>query len=230
MNLIRTPGRGLGFRLHIEEPEFDAIALEALEASGQLPARPGPVRIDRFVEKRFELTIDYQDLGEGVLGATVFRPDGAVTAMVVSDSLTEERMRNLFRSTVAHEAGHGLLHSALFMQDAGQQVIRFDNTDQEGRRILCRNSDIEIRRPIGGRWWEYQANRMIGSLLLPRPLALQVVGEFTREAAITGSPLLPDEDRSRAVAALAETFHVSALAGHIRLGELHPRNSGQQHF
>lgn len=106
MKIFRTPGREHGQRLVFEEEEFDAIALEALRRAGSLPSSPAPIPIDRFVERYFELTLGYEDLGDGVLGATAFRQTGAVCAVSVASTLAEESKEALFRSTVAHEAGH----------------------------------------------------------------------------------------------------------------------------
>jgi hypothetical protein len=232
MKVLRTPGRGLGQRLVFEEAEFDAIGLETLRKAKLLPAAPAPIRIDRLIESFFEVTIDYVDLGEGVLGATSFRPDGKVNGIAVALALDRESAGNLFRSTLAHEAGHGLLHPMLFMQDAGQGAFSVDNADPAKRRILCRARDIvpSQRRGYDGRWWEYQANRMIGSLLLPRPLVITAAEEFVEKRPLTGSMYLSEEGRMRATEQLARLFEVSQACVSIRLDEVFPQANGQAEF
>jgi len=232
MKVVRTPGRGLGQRLIFDEAEFDAIGLETLRKTNLLPSAPAPIRIDRLIESFFDVTIEYVDLGEGVLGATSFRPNGSVNGIAVALALDRDSATHLFRSTLAHEAGHGLLHPMLFMQDAGQGAFSVDNADPTKRRILCRSRDIVPgqRRGYDGRWWEYQANRMIGSLLLPRPLVLVAAGEFVERRAMSGNMFLSEENRMRATDQLAKLFEVSSACMSIRLEEIFPQAKGQEEF
>src|ERR1035438_1691674 len=232
MKVIRTPGRGLGQRLVFEESEFDTIGLQALRSANLLSGTPGPVRIDRFVESQFGVTIDYQDLGEGILGATTFRKDGSIQGITVSDHLAAATASLLFRSTVAHESGHGLLHPILFMEDGFQADFRLDNANPKRRRILCRSRDINPgqRHGYDGRWWEYQANRMIGSLLLPRALVIAAAAPFLGHHAVTQSPFIKDVDRLAASKTLAAIFEVSSSCMDIRLDDIFPRLGGQQEF
>lgn len=232
MKVVRTPGRGLGQRLVFDESEFDSIGLETLRKTNLLPSSPTPIRIDRLLESHFEITIEYVDLGEGVLGATSFRPNGSVNGVAVAMALERESATHLFRSTLAHEAGHALLHPILFMQDAGQETFSVDNADPAKRRILCRSRDIVPgqRRGYDGRWWEYQANRMIGSLLLPRPLVIAAASEFADRRPLTGSMFLSEENRMRATDDLASLFEVSPACMSIRLEEIFPQAKGQAEF
>jgi hypothetical protein len=232
MKIVRASGGAFGQRLVFEEDEFDKIALQELRDANCLPAEPAPIRIDRFVEQRFRCTIDYQDLGSNALGATLFAKDGSVRGIVIGSQLATDAADKLFRSTAAHEAGHGLLHSILFIQDAQQGEFRVDNADFQNGRILCRSSDVKPgqRRGYDGRWWEYQANRMIGSLLLPRPLVAKVAGPYLQSAKFTGNSSLPAERRNEALASVAKTFEVNPIVAQIRLEEIYPSANGQQEF
>lgn len=232
MKVVRTPGRGLGQRLLFEESEFDAIGLDALRKTKLLPSTPAPIRIDRLIENLFGVTIEYVDLGEGVLGATSFRPNGAVDGVAVALALDRDAATHLFRSTLAHEAGHGLLHPMLFMQDADQGTFSVDNADKAKQRILCRARDIVPgqRRGYDGRWWEYQANRMIGSLLLPRSLVLAATTEFADRRPLSGILYLSEEGRMRATEQVAKLFEVSQACMSIQLEEMFPQTNGQAEF
>ena len=144
--------------------EIDEICLEALKSQSLLPSKPAPIRIERFVEKQFRTPLRYEDLGPDNLGCTIFNSSGAVEAILVSRSLEEQNTtpaRRRVRSTVAHEAGHGLLHGPLFIGD------NFPDRGENQRRILCRSEDIlvETQRSYRGRWWEFQANQAIGESL-----------------------------------------------------------------
>ena len=49
--------------------EIEEICTDALQSADLYPSSPEPIRIDRFVEKRFG-DFEYQDLPDGVLGFT----------------------------------------------------------------------------------------------------------------------------------------------------------------
>src|ERR1700758_657869 len=170
MRKVPTPSGRFAFQLYFDDVgEIDEICLEALKKQSLLAPTPTPVRIERFVEKQFRTTVRYEDLGPDNLGCTIFNSSGAVEAILVSRSLEEQNTipaHRRVRSTVAHEAGHGLLHGSLFRKD------NFQDVRENQRRILCRADDIlvETQRTYRGRWWEFQANQAIGSLLLPRSL------------------------------------------------------------
>src|SRR6266699_3361856 len=134
---VPTPSGPFPFQLYFEDlAEIDEICLEALKTQSLLPSRPAPIRIERFVEKEFKTALRYEDLGPDNLGCTIFNSSGAVEAILVSRSLEEQNTtpaRRRVRSTVAHEAGHGLLHGSLFVED------NFPNLGDNQRRILCRS-------------------------------------------------------------------------------------------
>jgi hypothetical protein len=117
---VPTPSGPFPFQLYFEDlAEIDEICLEALERQSLLPFNPAPIRIERFVEKEFKTALRYEDLGPDNLGCTIFNSSGAVEAILVSRSLEEQNTipaRRRVRSTVAHEAGHGLLHGSLFIE------------------------------------------------------------------------------------------------------------------
>jgi hypothetical protein len=118
---VPTPSGPFPFQLYFEDlGEIDEICLEALERQSLLPSNLAPIRIERFVEKEFKTALRYEDLGPDNLGCTIFNSSGAVEAILVSRSLEEQNTtpaRRRVRSTVAHEAGHGLLHESLFKED-----------------------------------------------------------------------------------------------------------------
>src|SRR6516162_10068965 len=110
------------------------------------PTIPTPIRIERFVEKQFKTALIYEDLGPGNLGCTVFNSSGTVEAIVVSRFLEEQNTipaRRRVRSTVAHEAGHGLLHGSLFAETNSPDLGNGAN-GKNRRLILCRSEDILV--------------------------------------------------------------------------------------
>jgi hypothetical protein len=108
---LRTPSGPFPFRLYFEDlGEIDKICLEALKSQSLLLAEPGPIKIERFVEKQFKAPLRYEDLGRENLGCTIFNSSGTVEAVLVSRLLEEQQnsitARRRVRSTIAHEAGH----------------------------------------------------------------------------------------------------------------------------
>jgi len=104
-------------RLYFDEDEIEEICLAALTETNLLPAKPEPIRIDRLIDKKFDVPIIYENLGKNVLGFTEFGPKG-VEAIHIGEPpgdlvLQEERRVN---STLAHEAGHALMHAQLFIE------------------------------------------------------------------------------------------------------------------
>jgi len=213
MRKVPTPSGPYPFQLYFEDlGEIDEICLEALKRQSLLPSHPAPIRIERFVEKEFKTALRYEDLGPDNLGCTIFNSSGAVEAILVSRSLEEQNTtpaRRRVRSTVAHEAGHGLLHGSLFIDSPA--------LGENQRRILCRSEDIlvETQRSYRGRWWEFQANQAIGSLLLPGPL----VNAFLDKC---GSPISTPEERESLAKKAAAVFDVNPIVARIRLDSLFP--------
>jgi len=199
---VRTyPARSGPFprALHYELDEIEDACLIALDSVGLLPTTPSPVRIERFVEKRFSLTPEYRDdLPHGILGFTEIDATGP-RRIVLNPSLAERRLR----TTIAHEAGHCLLHSVLY---------RTGQADA----ILCRDTDIARESAYAGRWWEYQANAAIGALLIPKPLLLPALAPHLRSSR-AGGPLLPAKKATVASETLAEVFDVNPVVARLRI-------------
>ncbi|MBV8969794.1 MAG: ImmA/IrrE family metallo-endopeptidase [Verrucomicrobia bacterium] len=140
-------------------------------------------------------------------------------AILVSRSLEERNTipaRRRVRSTVAHEAGHGLLHGSLFKED------NFPDLGVNQRRILCRSDDIlvETQRSYRGRWWEFQANQAIGSLLLPRSLMHAFLDQSGIKFDSSGNRILNPVQLESLAKTAAVTFDVNPIVARIRLDAL----------
>jgi hypothetical protein len=143
------------------------------------------------------------------------------------------------RATIAHEGGHGLMHPSLFMASQGQGRLGFIQTNKENldfkeRQILCRDNDIKEgvagQRGYDGRWWEWQANRAIGGLLLPKHLVKKSVDDLLERSSVMGVPELAPTMREQAARRVAEVFNVNPAVARIRLGEIFPDAGGQLTF
>jgi hypothetical protein len=222
----------------IEQPyytpqEVEQICADELRSVDLFPTKPEPIRIERFIEKRFKITPTYEELPEGYLGYTKFGPNG-VEGIGISKSLTDEGSKvseRRINSTLAHEAGHGLLHAHLFV--IGQQPHLLFGEGVEPTKILCRNDTIQglqTYRQIGynGCWWEYQANLAIGSLLLPKSLVMVSMEPFLIEEGIMGIYKLDCSRQEEAIKTLAQIFDVNPIVAKIRIEALLPNSRNKQ--
>ena len=226
MRSWRSSGSYFGQEIRFDKAEIDRMCEDALREAKMLPAAPEPIRIDRFIEKHFGCRFVYEDIAEGVLGCTMFRADGGIALVAVSPTLDDGTVvgRRRFRSTSAHEAGHCLMHPILFMQNPDQMNLEYkENLDFGRRRIMCRIDDLAGRgKGYDGRWWEYQANRAIGGLLLPKRLVSAAVGHLVKRTELLGTEILDAEDRKNAESVVADAFDVNPVVARIRLAEMFP--------
>jgi len=219
-------------RLYFTSGEIEKLCEEALLGVNLIPGTPSPVRVDRFLEKKFGISAEYEELPPGVLGFTRFGSDGA-DSVVVSRSLDEDpsdRSRRRVRSTLAHEAGHILLHECLFKRGDVTQLSLLA-VPPEKPKVLCRD-EFELsptaRPTYNGKWWEYQANMVIGALLIPRSLAGQAIQPFLQSSGHMQVGRLDDRFRHEAIQSLSDTFDVNPVVVKIRVDELYPPHINSQ--
>ncbi len=132
------------------------------------------------------------------------------------------------RTTLAHEAGHGLLHSYLFALDE-KPLHLFDADSHSDHKILCRDvqGDERKSRAYDGRWWEFQANRAMGGLLCPKTLVQEALNPFLVTSGSLGAVTLYEKRREEAAHALADIFDVNPIVAKIRITEIYPTETGQ---
>jgi hypothetical protein len=210
--------------------QIEQICCDELRKEGLFPGGPEAIRIDRFIEKRFHVSPQYEELPVGVLGFTRFDKNG-VKAVVISAALDTEGGKvaeRRVRTTMAHEAGHGLLHAHLFALDEIPLHL-FDKDSHSGDQILCRDLQVDEQKTnrYDGRWWEFQANRVMGSLLCPRPLVHEAMKPFLVSAGLLGVEVLDEKRWEESVRTLADIFHVNPVVARIRINELFPAQTGQ---
>ena len=234
MRTYRTSRGPFAERPYYTDEEIETICGDALKAVGLYPASPGPVRIDRFVEKRFGVTPRYEQLETNLLGFTAFGAKG-VQDVVVARALEEEGSQpaeRRIRTTLAHEAGHGLLHAHLFCLESGIRPLFGDFTDPNKPKVLCRDVPVTAqfkRQGYDGRWWEFQANRTIGPLLLPRSHVQVALEPFLEARGLLQSKALDPNRREEAVRVLADLFDVNRVVAKIRLEDVFPRSDERQY-
>jgi hypothetical protein len=231
MKTFKQKGGPFKERPYFELNDIEQICSDELRSLNLLQSDPAPVRIERFIEKRFAVSPIYEDLPEGVLGYSEFGAKG-VKAVVVARALAEDESTAAARrvsTTLAHEAGHGLLHAHLFVLGAPQRGLF--GSEVTGPKILCRTASSltsAMGKQYDGQWWEFQANQAIGALLLPRQLVEKAVEAMLVSHGTLGlGRSLPTKDREKAATLVAEVFDVNPAVARIRLQELYPVERGQ---
>jgi len=207
----------LPYRLWYEEAEIEEIVSRELRRAGY-PTLPGSraTDVEAFFELHLGLVPEYTWLPRGVLGATDFAADGGLRVQVSAElSNRAERdpaAEKLLRSTVAHEAAHVLLHRVLFLKESSALFGGLAS-----RCELCRS--VAFTRPgYQGEWWEWQANRGMAALLLPREALTAWTGERERHA--------PRETVTARREAAAREFGVSVDAVRRRQAQLQALGAG----
>jgi hypothetical protein len=166
-----------------------------------------------------------------ILGVTEFiageqpliRINQDLTGSALDEDETPSGILGRWRATLAHEASHVLLHSALFVHNTNQLSLFAD--DEEGEpapsrlfRSLKRDVSFANR---GADWREVQANKGMAALLMPKVIFLKVCDREVERIPFTARPLLLDNPEVRAlVVRLSELFQVSRQAAAIRLETL----------
>lgn len=232
MKEIDLAGGGISTRPFFELGEIDRLCAAELRKFELLPETPQAVRIERFIERRFGVSPSYEDdLPSGVLGYTAFGKDG-VERIVVARNLAEEdapSTQRRVRATLAHEAGHGLLHAHLFALE-GLSGKLFDADAASGPKVLCR--EVPVSGGYTGRqktsWSEFQANAAIGGLLLPRRLVEAALAQFRIGVGAFDSFVIDPDRWEDAILHIAEIFDVNPIVARIRLDVLYgSQKSGQ---
>lgn len=208
----KDPTGKMPYRVWYEEDEIDSIMEDELLKSGRRHHdRGSAVDIDSFVEQHLRITPAFVTLPEGVQGATDFTPSGKVTMRICAElseraGNREPGAENLIRTTLAHEAAHVLLHRALFLK---QSEALFSTEVPKG--TLCR--DV---RPVGsysGEWWEWQANRGMGALLLPRREMVPYLSSHTIAFESGDESVLRDVAQKYAVSTQVARYRFEQLSG-----------------
>lgn len=233
MRHVRATKGPFAERPYYSEEEIESLCADELRAQQLLPSKPEPIRIDRFIEKKFQVVAEYEDLGEGILGITEFSATG-VRAIVVARSLDEqmtEIAERVIRTTLAHEAGHGLLHAHMFAIDMPRPLFA-DFSNPDNPKVLCRGRmDATKSDSYKGEWWEYHANRAMAALLLPKNLVDMALEPYFAARGSMGVTAFDHSRREDAARLLSTVFNVNPAVARIRLSTMYSgADSGQMNL
>lgn len=228
-------------RIWFEKSEIEQMMEAELRRAKLMPTEADPVvKLETFVERYLKAVLDqYADLEPAVLGVTEFfegRPprislNKDLTGSALDEDESPPGVLGRWRATLAHEAGHVLLHRSLFEFAVGNMNL-FDRTPNDDGRVrqLQRCLKRDVGHTGGGDWREIQANQAMAALLMPKSL-FQRLARKQMELAFPGHDKIPSGGEEPIVARLAPALEVSKQAARIRLATLDliaPR--GQTHL
>jgi len=151
--------------------DIEALTLELVQKyQGGLLERGEQFDIVRFFECEMEAICgvrpDYQKLGAEIQGYT----DSERMVSVISCDLAEDRWQEkYYRSTVAHETGHAILH----VRDYRHKKALLKSIHRKDHALtMYRETDIVLYKNP-----EWQAWRFAGALLMPAPAFTAAIRE-----------------------------------------------------
>jgi hypothetical protein len=139
------------------------------------------VRIDiermfeHYIPKRFGIETAYEELSEGIHGYTDPGRMRSVVALSLVDT-EDEPTRRFGRSTIGHEIGHAVLHTAQFNKK--KAAARFLHDDAHVPSYLFRKDELRAYESPEWQAWEF-----CKSIFMPRLATIEAVngGQTVRE-------------------------------------------------
>lgn len=218
-------------RLWLEPEDIEAMMEDELRGAALLPTTQNPVvNLETFIERYLGARLDpYADLEHAVLGQTEFLP-GQSPRVLINRDLTRAAMdedesppgvRGRWRATLAHEAGHVVMHRMLFeLEDDGDLFGDGIATRTSQRLMRCLKANVLFRDGAAD-WREVQANRGMAALLMPRALFQRIAAAAAARLAISPDDLVVGSLAAQRLAAeIAPLLEVSKQAARIRLETL----------
>lgn len=216
-----------GKQLRFDDVEFEAMMEEMRARTGSDCFTSGRgIDVDRILLKGLGVEADYTDLPPNVLGRTKFDPDGRVS-IEISRELAERAeidnvARRRLRTTLAHECGHAACHACLFVRDTETYSLFAEQPtlSQPNRPpIMCRSEGVASG--YRGEWWEYQANRCMAALLMPKRLVSNSVKErLTVSGFASASDCVAEGHGESFIRGISDEYDVSQVATLYRLQDL----------
>ena len=202
-----------GYRVWYHDSEFDTLMDEARERAAVDLFTPGSgIDVEELLLRVYGISPDFAaDLPDEVLGRTLFSGDGQIEIEInrtLSERAEHDRTaRRRLRSTLGHECAHVVGHAHLQVSDGTLSLFEYDEPRQS--RVLCRSVSIQLGG-AGVDWWEYQANRGMASLLLPRPILKTEIPTVLGSCGYrTVTAALADGRGKEVINAIADLFDIS---------------------
>ena len=237
MRSYYIPDSVLPQRYHFSRQDIEKAARDELRQVECLPKSAEPIDLEKYLFRRHDkLEPQSTDsLATGVLGAAdLMNP--RKPAIWISEAVFDGAPAR-YRSTLAHEIGHLVLHASLYIDEEFPHIVaRCRGGTDLARGFQCGIDQIkeQPQAPLKSAHplfhLEYQANLFMVAMLTPTPLVRACVEPWTcistrRDGSRISS--LDESARPEAVALLAEKLQVSRELAKYRLEELFPPSSAQ---
>ena len=220
-------------RLWFEESEIEWMMEDELRRAGLFPRLTDPaVDLESLLELHLGVKLDvHAVLDDDVLGVTQFlggkKPLVSINKDLTFRAETEEASSGIlgrWRATLAHEAGHVVLHRALVEVPFEQGSFFPETTKEPGNFLLrCLKRDVSFSRGNYD-WKEVQANRGMAALLMParvcRELVMDIVKADKSDDLCLKMPETGSTEFSDLILELSKRCEVSQEAARIRLESL----------
>ena len=200
------------------ERRCEEIMRPFLEARyGQAPARVPTEALTVLIERAAgELDLHAElaagDGGGEIHGVTWFFPGARPKVQINRELRREFRRANRYRTTLAHEYGHVLLHTWLYDR------FRRELSRREPLRCCSRTVQAGIDRVAD--WMEWQAGYICGALLMPQARVELLAAAFGRERGVSAPPAPESVDGRALIRRVTDLFDVSRAAARVRLLKL----------
>jgi Zn-dependent peptidase ImmA (M78 family) len=145
-----------------------------------------------------------------------------LTGAAMDEDESAAGLRGRWRATLAHEGSHVVMHRFLFELDGdgGHLFGERSETRTSPRLMRCLKPNV-LFRDSATDWREFQANRGMAALLMPRTVFNQIVAEAITRLALGAEDLVLGSWAARGLAAeIAPLLGVSKQAAGIRLETL----------
>ena len=220
-------------RLWFEEDEIEGMMEDELRKAGLFPTLADPVvDLESLLEIHLGVKLDiHAVLDDDVLGVTDFvggkKPLVSINKDLTSQAETEKAPSGIlgrWRATMAHEAGHVVLHRSLVEVPFEQGSLFTETTKGSTSSLLrCLKRDVSFRRGNYD-WREVQANRGMAALLMPakvfRELVLDIVKADTSDDLCLQMPETGSTEFTDLLLDVSKRCEVSQEATRIRLESL----------
>ncbi len=216
-------------RLWLSAADIEMMMEEELRKSDVFPTDEQPVvDIERFIQDLGVRMDQYANLDPTVLGLTEFYADAPPKIFInrdltgaIDDDDTPPGIRGRWRATMAHEAGHVVIHRRLFEVNQDQETLFQMEEQAEPRRLMrCLKKNVLFRGGTSD-WREVQANMCMAALLMPRSLFRRLTDNVATQRGLAAEALrIGSATAAMLTAEMAALFDVSKQAAGIRLETL----------
>jgi hypothetical protein len=234
MRTYTIPNSELALRTHYSRRDIERMASDELRRGNCLPSEPQPIPLEKYLRRVHDnLQPEIVSLPDGLLGQAILMDP--FTPRILIDRAVFEGPMVRYRSTLAHEIGHLVLHRHLFLDPDGLPTyLEKRNRGGLQRGFACGEAEIDEHPKVPPQkdnplfHLEYQANLFMASATVPEKLLRLLIAPHLREENQRGGgklEVLDEAARQGCVERIAETFEVSRTLAGYRLEAFFPKTT-----